>query len=85
MKQIEKNRQTLCRKTITFVLSLLLVCFALNTFAASIDFRNHDVLEALADCHVKSIIKDWNGFLWIGTESGLSRYDGFRFKNFYSR
>lgn len=85
MKQTEKNRQTLCRKTITVVLSSLLVCFALNTFAASIDFRNLDALEGQADCHVKSIIKDRNGFLWIGTESGQSRYDGFRFKNFYSR
>ena len=48
MKQTEKNRQTLCRKTITVVLSSLLVCFALNTFAASIDFRNLDALEGLA-------------------------------------
>ena len=85
MKQTEKNRQTLCRKIITVVLSSLLVCFALNTFAASIDFRNLDALEGLPDCHVKSIIKDRNGFLWIGTESGQSRYDGFWFKNFYSR
>ena len=84
MKQINEDRQTLCVKAVTRVLSSLLVCFAFNTYAASLDFRNLDAPEGLANCHVSSIIKDRNGFLWIGTATGLSRYDGFRFKNFYS-
>lgn len=51
--------------------------------AENFDFRCLDVSSGLADCHVSSIHKDRNGFLWIGTAAGLSRYDGFRFKNFY--
>ena len=66
------------------VLSSLLLCLSLAIRANSLDFRCLDTSAGLADCHVSSIMKDRNGFLWIGTASGLSRYDGFRFKNFYS-
>jgi len=30
-----------------------------------------------------AILKDVNGFLWIGTETGLSRFDGNVFKNYF--
>lgn len=33
--------------------------------------------------HVHSIAQDQNGFLWIATWDGLSRYDGYEFKNYY--
>ncbi|MDP4226554.1 MAG: two-component regulator propeller domain-containing protein, partial [Bacteroidota bacterium] len=34
----------------------------------------------LSNNHVTSILKDKFGFLWVGTESGLNRYDGYGFK-----
>lgn len=38
--------------------------------------------DGLASPIVHSIFQDKDGFLWIGTESGLCRYDGTRFKTF---
>ncbi|MCO6478054.1 MAG: response regulator [Phaeodactylibacter sp.] len=32
--------------------------------------------------HVSSIAQDGNGFLWLGMESGLARYDGYSFKTY---
>jgi len=37
--------------------------------------------EGLAQAEVSHFLKDVNGFLWIGTADGLSRFDGSRFKN----
>ena len=33
--------------------------------------------------HVLSIAQDKTGFLWIGTWDGLSRYDGYEFRNYF--
>jgi ligand-binding sensor domain-containing protein len=39
-------------------------------------------LDGLAQESVLSIVQDPDGFMWFGTQSGLSRYDGYRFTNF---
>ncbi len=36
--------------------------------------------NGLSNSNVQAILKDSLGFLWIGTESGLNRYDGYGFK-----
>ncbi|MDP4117335.1 MAG: two-component regulator propeller domain-containing protein, partial [Bacteroidota bacterium] len=43
-------------------------------------FRHLTTDNGLSNNHVTSILKDKFGFLWIGTESGLNRYDGYGFK-----
>jgi signal transduction histidine kinase/ligand-binding sensor domain-containing protein len=40
------------------------------------------VEDGLPQHTVNSIVKTTDGFLWIGTEGGLARFDGFRFKTF---
>ena len=39
--------------------------------------------QGLPHNHVRSITQDQNGFLWIGTWDGLSRYDGYEFRNYF--
>jgi two-component sensor histidine kinase/streptogramin lyase len=38
--------------------------------------------DGLADWTVSAIHKDHYGFVWIGTENGLQRFDGYKFLNF---
>ena len=45
-------------------------------------FKQYDVQDGLASPTIHSIFQDRDGFLWIGTESGLCRYDGTHFKTF---
>ena len=82
MKKTNEARLTPYARIFAIVFSAMLLCSP--ALATNLDFRCLDTNNGLADSHVSTILKDRNGYLWIGTSAGLSRYDGFRFKNFYS-
>ncbi|QKJ31188.1 hypothetical protein HQ865_15965 [Mucilaginibacter mali] len=42
----------------------------------------YTVNDGLPQSTVESIAQDRDGFMWFGTEDGLSRYDGFSFKTY---
>lgn len=43
-------------------------------------FIHFSVEQNLSQSTVKSIKQDYEGFLWIGTDAGLNRFDGYKFK-----
>jgi ligand-binding sensor domain-containing protein len=43
-------------------------------------FHQLDVNDGLSNSHVICIFQDSKGFLWVGTNDGLNRYDGYSFK-----
>ncbi|MEM8485720.1 MAG: two-component regulator propeller domain-containing protein [Bacteroidota bacterium] len=45
-------------------------------------FKHHTVGSGLAHSNATVIIQDRKGFIWIGTERGLSRYDGTHYKTY---
>ena len=42
----------------------------------------YDTKDGLAGSTVYDMCQDQDGFMWFGTENGLTRYDGSKFKNF---
>lgn len=46
-------------------------------------FHNVDVKDGLADNFVRDITTDSEGYIWLSTINGLSRYDGYCFLNFH--
>lgn len=58
---------------------LVSVCWGQGT---SFCFRHLKVEDGLAQSTVTHLIQDSKGFMWFGTLDGLSRYDGYRFRNF---
>jgi signal transduction histidine kinase/ligand-binding sensor domain-containing protein/CheY-like chemotaxis protein/AraC-like DNA-binding protein len=48
-------------------------------------FHSLKTNEGLSHNNVKAILRDSYGFLWVGTESGLNRYDGYGFKIYLKR
>lgn len=47
-----------------------------------ISSATYDMDNGLSNNRVNCIIQDENGFIWIGTDDGLCRFDGIRFKTF---
>jgi ligand-binding sensor domain-containing protein/serine phosphatase RsbU (regulator of sigma subunit) len=58
---------------------LLLFSSLLN--GQSYRFRNYGTKDKLSDTYIYTINQDNNGFLWIGTGTGLVKFDGFDFNN----
>ncbi len=46
------------------------------------NFINYSTESGLAQSQVRAIAQDRNGFLWLGTMAGLSKYDGKKFINY---
>ncbi|MFC5512231.1 two-component regulator propeller domain-containing protein [Massilia jejuensis] len=50
--------------------------------APTLRFEHLSVEDGLAQESVLAIAQDREGFMWFGTQTGLSRFDGYRFVNF---
>lgn len=58
--------------------------FVLPVTSQSFYFDNYGVQEGLSSSKIYSIIQDQRDYIWLGTESGVSRFNGFEFENFSS-
>lgn len=66
------------------VLSILFLLISVTLLAVPNDFRfrHFSVEDGLSSNSVRAIMQDKYGFLWIGTEEGLNRYDGIMIKSY---
>ena len=60
-------------KFILFQINLLLSCYLIADYS----FENLTVRDGLSDDQCLSITSDGSGFIWIGTNEGLNRFDGY--------
>ena len=67
-------------------LTLLLTCLwaGAETSIPDMKFRRLDTRDGLSNSTINCIYQDSKGFVWIGTSYGLNRYDGYRFRTYYS-
>ncbi len=71
------------RSAKNFIYTLLIfIVFPLYSEVISVIAKRYSVPEGLINPYVKAIIQDSKGFLWIGTEGGLCRFDGYKFINY---
>ena len=72
-------------QTLLLVLTLLGAGTAHATPPGAIRFRTLQTADGLSSNDVNCIFKDSHGFVWIGTASGLDRYDGYSIRIFHSQ
>ncbi|MGA7298140.1 MAG: two-component regulator propeller domain-containing protein [Rhodanobacteraceae bacterium] len=74
-----------------WVLGLLLACLSAGAWAAgngsaevpgmrNVHFRTYSVMQGLPQASAAVMVQDSTGFIWIGTQDGLARFDGYEFK-----
>ena len=60
------------------MLRALLVCCCFLACAVSAKVQRLSPNEGLSQSYVSNMLIDKYGYLWLGTESGLNRYDGYQ-------
>ena len=75
---IIKNIQTL-KWFLGLLIYLLVIQFG---YSQNIKFKRVSIEEGLSAVTVNTIFQDSQDFIWIGTQDGLNRYDGYHFKTF---
>ena len=64
---------------------ILMQLFASISFAQNYSTKLYDERLGLYQKAISEILKDDDGFLWLGTESGLVRFDGSNFNEFFPK
>jgi ligand-binding sensor domain-containing protein len=79
---INKKRLTkILSNLFSLMLSAVLFCSNLaNAQSKPVIFDRFNTRDGLSQNKIFDIVQDTLGFIWIGTEDGLNRYDGYEFK-----
>ena len=65
-----------------FLLAIYFITLSLPSPGQDFSYTQYNVKDGLAGSVVYCAAEDKDGFLWFGTGSGLSRFDGTHFRNF---
>lgn len=68
------------------LLSLFILLFVISnigwTQQKSIKFDKYSLEDGLSQSSVTGIVQDKYGFIWVSTQDGINKYDGYTFKTF---
>ena len=69
-----------------FLFYIALISFSFYTSAINYDLVKCDrytIEDGLPQSYVETIYQDEGGYLWIATQDGISKFNGYEFKNFF--
>ncbi|MEX1002291.1 MAG: adenylate/guanylate cyclase domain-containing protein [Crocinitomicaceae bacterium] len=69
-------------KKILHAFLLAVLCIQASAQQKSIKFDSYTIEDGLSQSHVTSILQDKSGYIWIATQDGLNRFDGYNFEVF---
>ncbi|MDW7693619.1 two-component regulator propeller domain-containing protein [Flammeovirgaceae bacterium SG7u.111] len=48
-----------------------------------VKFEHFSIDNGISQSTIRSLMQDKNGFVWVATQDGLNKYDGYQFTNYY--
>jgi ligand-binding sensor domain-containing protein/signal transduction histidine kinase len=63
-------------------IGIALIPLCVHAQAPTLKFNAYNINNGLSQNEVFAIIQDKQGFIWLGTDEGLNRFDGYEFKIF---
>ncbi|MBC7886354.1 MAG: histidine kinase [Ferruginibacter sp.] len=76
-------QQAPCYRDVLLVTAFLFLCFTGFAQAPQLKFLHLNTEHGLPDGTVRSVTQDKYGYIWLGTQYGLCRYDGYRLTSFF--
>jgi signal transduction histidine kinase/ligand-binding sensor domain-containing protein/DNA-binding response OmpR family regulator len=73
---------TINTRLIRVLLIFSFSCLEIIAYSQTLFFSTLTTLNGLPSNNINCIAQDKNNFIWVGTDNGLCRYDGYRFKVF---
>ena len=67
-------------KKLLLLLLLFSACIYSYAQTPDIKFDHIGIKEGLPEAQVRNILQDAEGYIWMGTQNGLVRYDGYNYK-----
>jgi ligand-binding sensor domain-containing protein len=88
-----RKRTQLLFPAFWLILLVCLICLSSNSWAQSplqklylnneIRFEHLSMKQGLSNNTVTAILQDREGFLWVGTQDGLNKFDGYTFTTYH--
>lgn len=68
-----------------FVFSWILINMGLKGFSSNSDWllKTLTIKNGLSSNNILTIVEDYSGFIWIGTENGLNKFDGYKVSQYF--
>src|SRR5205807_1062146 len=53
-----------------------------DSLAENVRFHTYATADGLSQATSRALAQDRSGFIWVGTQDGLNRFDGYSFKTY---
>ncbi len=69
---------------VRFLYKIILFLLPFSIISQSLTYRNYNVNQGLPSSQTYDIIQDQKKYIWVATDRGVSRFDGYNFTNYTS-